>query len=116
MDVRLSGAPGDFRSMGRTARSVFACRPAMRRHMQQLQQHYLELWTRRLSTPRAGREPHLLAGNLPWHGRRGPGAPLPDRARAAPEGCGDGPVAPTTGSGRHSGIVPPVPHPREASV
>ena len=34
---------GGFRSMGRTERPVFACRPDMRQLMQQLQQHWLEL-------------------------------------------------------------------------
>ena len=42
---------GGFHSMGRTKRPVFVCQPNMRQHMQQLQQHCLELWTRRLSTP-----------------------------------------------------------------
>ena len=53
---------GSFRSMGRTERPVFACRPDMPQHMQQLQQHCLELWTRRLSTPGAGRKDCFLAG------------------------------------------------------
>ena len=56
---------GGFRSMGRTERPVFACRLDMPRHMQQLQQHCLELWTRRLSNPGAGRKDYFLAGYLP---------------------------------------------------
>ena len=65
VDVRLFGAPGGFRSMGCTEQPVFACRPDTRQHMQQLQQHCLELWTRRLSTPGAGRKDYFLAGYLP---------------------------------------------------
>ena len=34
---------GGFRCMGRTERPMFACRLDMRQHMQQLQQHCLEL-------------------------------------------------------------------------
>ena len=64
---------GGFRSMGHTERPVFACQPHMRQHMQQLQQHCLELWTRRLSTPRAGCKDYFLAGYL--QRRRGGGAP-----------------------------------------
>ena len=64
---------GGFRSMGRTERPVFACRPGMRLHMQQLQQHCLELWSRWLSTPGAGRKDYFLTGYLPR--RRGGGAP-----------------------------------------
>ena len=44
---------------------MFACRPDMRQHMQQLQQQCLELWTRRLSNPGAGRKDYFLAGYLP---------------------------------------------------
>ena len=65
---------GGFRNMGRTERPVFACRPDMRQHMQQLQQHCLELWTRRrLSTLGAGRKDYFVAGYLPR--RPGGGAP-----------------------------------------
>ena len=56
---------GGFRSMRRTERAVFACRPNMRTHMHQLQQHCLELWTRRLLTPKAGRKDHFLAQGTP---------------------------------------------------
>ena len=67
---------GGFRSMGRTERPVFACRPDMQQHMQQLQQHWLELLTRRLSTPGAGRKDHFLAGYLPrCPGGGGPARP-----------------------------------------
>ena len=65
--------PWGFRSMGRKERPVFACRPDMRQHMQQLQQHCLELWTRQLSTPGAGRRDYFLAGYLPH--RLGGGVP-----------------------------------------
>ena len=106
---------GDFRSMGRVERPVFACRPAMRQHMQQLQQHCLELWIRRLSTPGAGRKDYFLAGYLPR--RPGGGAPArsyeivrAQRPRAV------GVAAPATGSGRQAGTMPPVPHPPEAAV
>ena len=66
---------GGFRSMGRTERRVFACRPDMRQHMQQLQLHCLELWTCRLLTPRGGRKDYFLAGYLP----RCPGGGAPAR-------------------------------------
>ena len=45
---------GGFHTIGRTERPMFVCWPDMRPHMQQLQQHCLELWTRRLSIPGAG--------------------------------------------------------------
>ena len=98
---------GGFRSMGRTERPVFACRPAMQQHMQQL-------WTRRLSTPWAAARTTCLRGTC--HGARevGPSTPVRDCARAAPEG-GDGPAAPTTGSGRQASTVPPVPRPFKAA-
>ena len=64
---------GGFCSMGRTVQPVLACQPDMRQHMQQLQQHCLELWTRQLSTPGAGRKDYFLAGYLPR--RPGGGAP-----------------------------------------
>ena len=41
---------GGFRNMGRTEWPVFACRPDLRQHMQQLQLRCLELRTRRPST------------------------------------------------------------------
>ena len=55
---------GGFRTMGRTERLVFVCRPNMQKHMQQLQHHCLELRMRLLSTPGANREDYLLAGYL----------------------------------------------------
>ena len=57
--------------MWRTEQPVFACRPDMKQYMQQLQQHCLELWTRELSTPRAGRKDYFLAGYLHWPPGRG---------------------------------------------
>ena len=54
--------PRGFRSMGRTERPVLAWWPDMRQHMQQLQHHCLEVWTRRLSTLGAGRKDYFLAG------------------------------------------------------
>ena len=53
---------GGFRSKGRTERPVFACQPNMRQHMHELQQHCLELCTRRLSTTGAIRTDYFLAG------------------------------------------------------
>ena len=73
---------GGFHSMGRTERPVFACRPDMRQHMQQLEQHCLELWTRRLSTPRARRKDYFLAGYLPRRPGRGAPARLYEIVRA----------------------------------
>ena len=64
---------GGFHSLGCTERPVFACRPDMRQHMQEVQQHCLELWTHRLSTPGAGHKDYFLAGYLPR--RPGGGAP-----------------------------------------
>ena len=58
-------ALGGFRSMGRMERPVFARRPDMRQHMQQLQQHCLELWVCRLLTLGAGCKDYFLAGYLP---------------------------------------------------
>ena len=48
--------------------------------------------------------------------RSGPGAPVRDCARAARERVGDGPAAPTMGSGRQAGTVPPLPCLPEAAV
>ena len=50
----------------------------------------------------------------PWG--RGPGAPVRDRARTAPEGSGCGPAAPATIGGRQAGAVPPVPCPPAAAL
>ena len=72
VDVCHSCAPRGLSQHG-AHRPVFACRPDMRQHMQQLQQHCLELWTRRLLTLGAGRKDYFLAGYLPR--RPGGGAP-----------------------------------------
>ena len=63
---------GGFRRMGSRERPVFSCRPDMRQHMQQLQHHCLELWTRRPSTSGAGRKDYFLAGYLPRCPGEGP--------------------------------------------
>ena len=65
---------GGFRNMGRTERPLFACRPDMRQHMQQLQQHCLELWTGWLSTSGASHKDYFLAGYLPRRPGGGPPA------------------------------------------
>ena len=47
---------------------------------------------------------------------RGPGAPVRDRAHAAPVGSGCGPATPATIGGRQAGTVPPVPRPPAAAM
>ena len=72
VDVRLSSAPGGFRSIGRTERPVFA----------QLLPHCLELWTRRP-------EGLFPCGVLvPPPKARSTDAPLRDFARVAPRAMG----------------------------
>ena len=65
-----------FHSMGRTELPVFQCLLDMRHHMQQLQQHCLELWTRRIATPGTSCQDYFLVGYRPRHPEGGaPGRP-----------------------------------------
>ena len=56
---------GGYKCMGRTERSVFACRPAMQEHMRRLEVHCRALWARRLARPGRGRQEAFLSNYLP---------------------------------------------------